>query len=228
MLYRHIARTDDPNYLVEKRMWDRICDRKISGKFDAIYLPNMYDYKRTSVWKKMFGDHTAWEEQQNLYCYLCGLVGIEITGLHIIAWYKDWDKTRIYETGYPKDRVELIKLKRWSTEDQKAFLEYRIELQKQAEDMPDDELPPCSSKDMWEKPTKYAVYAYKNNVKGKRASRVVDTEEQANSWIKWKQEQTKQKTDYRIEFRPGSRLRCESYCSVNVWCNQYKNYKLNV
>jgi hypothetical protein len=29
---------------------------------------------------------------------------------------------------------------------------------------------------------------------------------------------------YEVEIRKGERIRCESYCLVRNWCNQYQTY----
>ena len=31
--------------------------------------------------------------------------------------------------------------------------------------------------------------------------------------------------DYEIEVRPGSRTRCESFCPVNIYCQQWRDYQ---
>jgi hypothetical protein len=67
---------------------------------------------------------------------------------------------------------------------------------------------------MWEKPTTYAV----KKVGNKRATNVFNTKEEADV----KMEDLGK--GYEVEIRKGERTRCESYCLVNNWCNQYQTY----
>jgi len=49
-LWRCINRGIDPDYIIERRLWDRINGRKISGKFDVLWRDKLYDWKTTSVY----------------------------------------------------------------------------------------------------------------------------------------------------------------------------------
>ena len=76
----------------------------------------------------------------------------------------------------------------------------------------DDDLPFCTDEERWQRPSKFAV----GKKKTKRALRVLDSHEEAEDWMV-----TTGKGEY-IEERPGQAIRCENYCDVAPFCNQWK------
>jgi hypothetical protein len=77
----------------------------------------------------------------------------------------------------------------------------------------DEELPPCTPEEMWEKPTTWAL----KKKGGVRAIKVYETQEEAESALDPKV--------HEIEVRLGSRTRCESFCPVNTYCQQWRDYQ---
>jgi len=227
-LYRYMAKNPTGGYLIEKRLWDRILNRKISGKFDVYREGILYDWKTCSSYKRLFESYEDWIEQLNLYAYFLKTWGVTVNKICIIAWYMDWDKFKALEKGYPNTEVEGIHLDElWTVDQQREHMHGRIQAQIDSETVADDDLPECTAKERWDKQEKWAVRHPKAKQK---ALRVVDTEEQAKQWIvdyggrkiqKYKPE------EMTLEHRPGQRLRCEDFCKANVFCNQYKAYKSN-
>jgi hypothetical protein len=76
------------------------------------------------------------------------------------------------------------------------------------------EMPACTSEEMWEKPTTYAVM----REFGKRAKKVFLFKQEAEAYL------AEQKGTHFIETREGGRTRCESFCQVAPFCEQYKTY----
>lgn len=227
MLWKYINRNPNCGYIMERRIWDRICDRKISGKFDCFRNGGLYDYKTTSVWKRIFGQFDDYEKQLNLYAYLLGTCGIKVTVLFIIAWYMDWNKNNIYQKDYPPKEIEQILIQNlWKPAVQEEYLHQLIEAQKRNETLPDDQLDLCTPEDMWEKDTSYAVTYPGAN----RAVRVKDSLEDAQAYIdnaKSKEKDKKKRSNmecWYVETRGGERTRCNEYCKCNVFCSQYKEY----
>ena len=207
-------------YLVERKLWDKILDRKVVGKFDLYLNGALYDWKSTSVWKVIFGQDKDYEEQLNIYAYLLRTNGVKVNILYIIFWLTDWDKNKALQGGdYPAMQIVQKRIKNlWTVETQLDFLEYRVQQQIDAEDKPDDELPDCHDEEMWSKPDKFAI----EKPNGTRAIRVVDSMDEAEQYIK--NSKTKDKDTWKINCRPGSRMRCEQFCKVNEWCLQYRKY----
>ena len=80
--------------------------------------------------------------------------------------------------------------------------------------MPDDELPECTAEERWERPIKYAV----KKEGRKSALRVLDSLKDAENYMAEKKLFAK----HFVETRQGESVRCESYCAVQPFCNQYK------
>ena len=99
-------------------------------------------------------------------------------------------------------------------EQRQKFIEDRIRMHSEAffESETEGDLPPCSTTDMWEKPTTYAV----KKEGGVRAKSVHFSKEDAENALPEK--------GYFIEVRNGERTRCEKFCQVNSFCSQYQSY----
>jgi len=224
-LYRHMSKNPESGYLIEKRLWDRILDRKISGKFDVYRQGILYDWKTCSAWKRMFESYEDWIEQLNMYAYLLSTVNVEVKAICIVAWYMDWDKFKVFDKGYPKSEVEGIHLTElWTPKVQKDHLYARIQAHKDAETVAEDQLPECSAKDRWDKAEAYAV----THPDSKKALRVLPTEAKCKAWIQTYSKRAKKtyKPDTMVlEHRPGKRMRCEDFCKANVFCNQWQAFK---
>jgi hypothetical protein len=78
-----------------------------------------------------------------------------------------------------------------------------------------DDLPDCTPDEMWEKPAVWAI----RKVGGVRAKSLHSTEEEAVGIL---EELGK---GYEMEHRPGERTRCENFCQVNTYCQQYRDYQ---
>jgi len=217
MLRRFMNKNKNKGYFIERRIWDRINGRKVSGKFDAFLNGCLYDWKTTSVWKRIFGDWTDFERQLNLYAYLLGICGVEVKMISIIAWYLDWDKMKTWsDPEYPKGEIEqIVYSDLWTTKQQKEFLYNRIDHMKANEEKPDDELDLCTDKDMWAKPTSYAVM--RPGQKRAVASKGLDTKAKAVAYIKKATQDDKD--TFTVEERPGLHTKCLDYCQAAPYCN---------
>jgi hypothetical protein len=97
-------------------------------------------------------------------------------------------------------------------EEIETFIKENIAEYKRCREIADDDIPPCSPEQRWEKPTKYAVMKGAN----KRACRVMDTPEEAEKMV------ADMGAGYSVEVRPGESVRCMDYCSVAEYCSFYK------
>jgi hypothetical protein len=217
-----------PKYRCEERNSVTMSNRLISGAYDVLWLErlSLWDMKNTSTWKAMFGDKLDWTAQQNMYRYLYWLKTKEtMKELNIIGMFRDWssaNKMR-YGKNYPNFPVVWYPLKRWSLEDTRDFMQERVDILKAEEDTPDDALPLCTYEDMWSKPDKWAVKADNR----KNALRVADSRQDALDWIAayLSKDSCKHKAkQLSLECRPSVRTRCEHWCPINSYCNQYNDY----
>lgn len=211
----------DRNHLVEERLHAVVDGWSISGAIDLQVIEDdgiiVSDYKTTGAWSVM-NEKAEWEQQLNIYAWLVETVKQKpVKGLSIVAIIRDWSR-RESETrdGYPEAPVKEIPINIWSYEERTEFIKARIREHSSglfsAETGTD--LPECTSAQMWEKQTSYAI----KKIGNKRATAVVDTEEDANAKL------AELGKGYAVEVRPGERTRCANYCQVNRFCNQYKAY----
>jgi len=74
----------------------------------------------------------------------------------------------------------------------------------------------CTDDEVWRRDTKWALMK-KNR---KSAVKLFDSEEEAEKRLV--SEKSKQ---FYIEHRKGEAIRCERYCNVQTFCNQYQQEK---
>ena len=213
------ANENSKENLTEQRMFVDIDRYKISGQADTIAIEDkiLKDYKVTSVWSVISAlkdGKPEWEQQLNIYAYLYKQTfKQDISALNIIAIMRDWNKSGMLRNkDYPKCSVAVIPIPLWNEEEQLEFIRERIDKHTDAEVIWDalGELPKCTPEERWAKPDTYAVMK-----KGRKSAlRLLPTEEQAKEYIG--------DQDLSIEFRKGVSTRCEGYCEVSQFCNQYR------
>lgn len=181
---------------------------------DLIDVTNgvMADLKVTSVWS-VKDTKKEWEYQLNLYDYMLyrlqNDLWKQINKLEIHTILRDWRKNeKLRYHDYPDNQFVIVPVKRWSTDEQEKFLDAQL---KERLLLPNRE---CTPEEKWQKNDQYACYKGKN----KTASRVLDTEVEAQKWIN----NQKKPEEYKIVKRPGECVRCENYCSVNKFCPYYR------
>lgn len=223
--------TRDYRYDMEQRLFTTVLGRKVSGKYDLVKIDkndnrDMTDYKTSSCWKARFGNKDDWTAQQNIYRLLYWLKNKhKLRTIRVVAIYLDWsiaNKMR-YGKGYPNEKSIEYTLPVWGMKKTMRFLEERVGLMKQYEGHADDDLPKCTWEDMWCKADKAAVIADNR----KNALRILPNEKAAEEWISTylAGDNCKHKvTQLHVELRPTVRTRCEHWCPVNRYCNQYHKY----
>jgi hypothetical protein len=214
----------DENHLVEERIHSMVDGWKISGAVDLQVVDDqggisIRDYKTTSVWAVM-NEKIEWEQQLNIYAWLVDTVkeDFHVTDLGIVAIIRDWSRRDAARNpDYPQAPVKELPIKLWPYEERKEFVQSRITSHSACEFAMEtgEDLPPCTPEEMWEKPTTWAI----KKVGGARAKSVHDTEESMLKALEIAG------PAYEIEVRPGSRTRCESFCPVNTYCQQWRDYQ---
>jgi len=210
------------NHVVEERIHTSVEGWRISGAIDLQIINadgsvTINDYKTTGAWAVM-NEKIDWEYQLNIYAWLVEKVKqMPVRNIEIVAIIRDWSR-REAETrqNYPDAPIKVIPVNLWSFEQREQFVIDRVKEHSNAEmdvEMGEN-LPLCTPDQMWEKPTSYAVMKDGN----KRATSVHATEAEAQEALKT----VKGKAE--IVIRPGERTRCETFCAVNKFCNQYQQY----
>lgn len=206
------------NHIVEERIHLEIDGTHISGAIDLQEVEEdgiiLSDYKTTSAWVVQ-NNKQDWHDQLNIYAYLVEKVKNKpVKKLQIVAIVRDWARRDAEKEGYPQAPIVVIDIPLWPMEQREQFIKTRINQHKSAVlDMEIDELIECTSEDMWEKETSYAV----KKEGGVRARSVHKTREEAEAAL------TK---GYFLEVREGERTRCQSFCQVAPFCEQWKQYKV--
>lgn len=212
------------NHIVEERLHMDFNGWHISGAIDLQELnPNgvgIRDYKVTSAWAVQ-QDKKEWVEQLNLYAWLVEKVKfMKVTDLQIIGIVRDWSRRdAVNKEGYPQAPIVTLNIPLWSMEDREKFIVERLSLHNEAifNLGVGDPLAECTPDEMWEKPTVYAV----RKIGGVRAKTLFGEKDKAEQEL---EKLNAKKPDYEIEVRDGSRTRCEGFCQVAPYCDQYQTY----
>ena len=210
--------------ITEERLFTEVGGWTISGQTDSLTLTEdqkswiISDYKFVTAYKfkrDRFGnlpEQKGYEEQLNLYAYLLEANGFPVAALKIVAIYRDWSKLEAKrDSNYPQLGAETHDIPLWSHDRAKAFVEERVRLHQEAE----KNLPECSDDDRWSRPTKYALMA---SATSKRARKLFFGHREAADWAV----ENRMKTGWVIERREGEDIRCENYCLVSDFCEQFK------
>ena len=227
------AGEQDRNALTEERMFTEVEGWTISGQTDTITLTEeegwvVSDYKFVTA-HKFKRDYSGelvmpvdYERQLNMYAHLLRENGFRVDELKIVAIYRDWSKMEAKrDRNYPQLGAETHDVKLWSEEDAKAFMEERVRLHQAA--MPlslstkENDLPECDDEERWARPDKYAL---KTNATSARARKLFDSDSDATTWAN--NPSNKMKPGWMIEHRPGANIRCENYCLVSEYCEQFQ------
>jgi len=213
----------DDNHIVEERIHKEYEGWHISGAIDLQVVNkagiDVKDYKTTTIWAVM-NEKVEWEVQLNIYAGLVEDVKkIPVTSVGIVAIIRDWNRREsTTREGYPEAPIKELPIRLWSKEERDAFISNRIALHSACEFAieTDGGLPDCTPEEMWEKPTTYAI----KKIGNKRAFKVYATEKDALDAIE------DMESNYEIEVRKGERTRCENFCPVSAYCQQYRDYLL--
>lgn len=218
----------------------------VSGQTDSIDLrPSVIDgkvgiddWKTAKVAEMQFGVKAEREQQLNLYKALAELNGYSIGRLRDIFILRDWSKVQASrapatvatltgtqpESDYPDSQVVVHDVRIWGQQELADYVMNRVALHQQAQheyterlnsdsEFPQDALPLCSDEERWARPTSIALM----KPGAKRASKVVDTEEEAGKYM-----EEHPKDSYVMEVRPGESIRCAYYCPVSSICDQWR------
>jgi hypothetical protein len=190
----------------------------VTGRIDNYNMRTgvISDYKSVSVWKIKFKNFEDWRLQGLIYAWLLWKNGFEVKKCQFIALIKDHSKRDakrdpfypqnpmyVYEFDVTPERLEEIE----------AFIKANIAEYKRCRELADDDIPPCSAEQRWEKPTKYAV----KKEGRKTAIRVLDNADEAEKMV------ADLGNGHYVEKRPGESVRCAEYCSCCGFCNFYRN-----
>jgi len=221
------------NAINEQRLYTEVNGWKISGQTDTLTLTEdqrswiISDYKFVTAYKfkRSYSGELVipedYEQQLNMYGHLLRENGFKVDGLKIVAIYRDWSKLEAKrDKNYPQLGAETHEVPLWSEERAKAFMEERVRLHQEAEIAVFQlsklyDLPECDASERWAKPDKFALMPTANSA---RARKLFDSEIDATTWAA----ANNMKPGFVVDHRKGANVRCENYCVVSEWCEQFK------
>lgn len=217
----------DREIIQEKRYHADVGEYRISGKPDMLVPLNksdlylIRDIKTASVWAAVYGDKIDdWALQLSIYKYILTQNGIKtLDYAKMIAFYKDWSRKGAEGGGkYPKCKLQEPKIQLLSMEDTEDYIRNQLQEIAIAKELPDDDLPLCTEKELWFKPGNDAYMQDRGNGKyahmregSTRALKVYDDREMCQAAVD--------------QDCLGTVVRCPQYCSVHPFCNQHKEMK---
>lgn len=208
-----LERADTQHSLQEERLSITCNSWTITGKADLYEEPGILsDFKITSVWSGINGVKPDWEAQINLYAHLYRHAGFSVNKGQVVCIYRDWQKNRAKQGGnYPPCAADVLPVELWTDEQVQSYINYRVSLHQLADNLPDSDLPECTPEERWEQPPKYAVMK-----KGRKSAvRLFDTQAEALAMIEVRG------SNHYLVIRQGQSIRCQDYCAVAPFCDQY-------
>lgn len=211
-------------YMIERRMLSVVHGKRLAGRFDILsQTGELYDIKVTKVWKYLNGGADEFEDQLNIYKWMLSQDGIEVNKLGIFMVLLDWMPSEVWKTtGYPDHRIQIINFPARPLADTKALVESRVQDLIGAEKVADNYLPKCTPEQRWAKNVKYKVFRKPSH---KRAIKSLDTEARAKSYLAACVKNDPQKFSTAVVRKEHAQKwhRCQTWCPVANYCQQYKN-----
>lgn len=152
-LHTVLERADKTDSVKEQRLEVELDGITISGQMDVRDDEEISDYKSTSVWTIVYNPNgkLEWVQQLNIYAWLVWKkLSKEIKRLSVNAILRDHTKSKV-GGNYPLVPFVTIQLPVWGVDKTEAYLKERVAMFKACVGLADDDLPPCSKDEMWEK-----------------------------------------------------------------------------
>jgi len=216
---------DDRN-ITEKRFYHDVNDKKVSAQIDLFEAGELMDFKITSIWAikdALKNGKSDWTAQLNIQRYLMVNNGIVVDHLYVVAIARDWNKSgNMRDPDYPP-RVVKLPIEMWKMQATEDYISSRINA------LYSEHLVPCTPDECWETTTKYALMK-----KGRKSAvRLLDDEKLVMPYAAEKgcavqdddDGHWELKSDHYVEIRIGERKRCQDYCEVSPFCDQWKDWQ---
>jgi len=217
-MFEESLKATGSDVITEERLFTETQGWKLSGAIDAQEVADdgvtISDFKVTSAWSVIF-DKSSWHTQLNVYAYLVRKAkGQTVKKLQIVALLRDWVRRKAEQGGdYPTAPIVVLDIPMWSEAEQDAYVERQMRQHIEAATT-DKPLIFCTSGEMWEKETVYAVMKKGRKSAVKLYKTKYEAEERAE----------KEGSNHSVEIRKGEKTRCKGdWCGVSKWCDQYQS-----
>jgi len=195
---------------VEQRHETTVGDYIISGKYDLVLDGTLSDYKSTSVWTYIYDSNAMkYTQQGSIYKWLAP-DRITDNKISIQFIFTDWSAANAArDSKYPQSRVLTRDYPLWSTDRTENYIKDKLQDVTSLLDKPQEQLPQCTSEELWESATKYKYF---KNPDAQRATKNFDSLDEANVRLATEGIGT-------IKTVPGEAKACR-YCEVVEVCDQ--------
>jgi hypothetical protein len=195
---------------VEQRHETTVGDYIISGKYDLVLDGTLSDYKSTSVWTYIYDSNAMkYTQQGSIYKWLAP-DRITDNKVSIQFIFTDWSAANAArDSKYPQSRVLTRDYPLWSTDQTENYIKDKLQDVTSLLDKPQEQLPQCTSEELWESATKYKYF---KNPDAQRATKNFDSLDEANVRLATEGIGT-------IKTVPGEAKACR-YCEVVEVCDQ--------
>jgi hypothetical protein len=211
-LLEHEGETD----FTEQEISYQVGGITVTGRIDNYDMATgtVCDYKTASVNKVKFNDFSEWYTQGMIYAWLLARNNFPVSKCRFIALLKDHSKTdAMRDLRYPAKPVHVYEFN--VTPDRLfktgQFIRERVREYEAYQKLADDEIPPCTPEQRWDRPTVFAV----KKESRKTAVRLFDGQAEAET------KAAELGAGHFVEARPGESVKCRSYCLCCMFCNFY-------
>jgi hypothetical protein len=204
-----LERASEDGAVIEERLFGEVNGWQVSGQVDRMHLglATLSDYKVTTVYKKNGSD--SWTRQLNVLRWLAHQNGHRVDKLEIVAIFRDWRKTEAERNpDYPQTAIMTIPVPVWPLDEAEEYIRERVYIHQAASR---GEEVPCTDEERWFSGNTYALM----KTGGKRALKVSADRSALPELTEGQY----------IDVRVGEYKRCQHYCDVSQFCEQWAKTK---
>jgi len=199
----------------EHRLEFDIFGKTIVGVTDLLSedMLEITDYKTGTTSKVMREDFDDFYKQGMMYALGTFIkYGIKPRKLRFPILLKDWSKIKAATGGnYPNSPIYV-----WLWDIQQSDYDFIVDFIKKKFDEIDACKMHCTDEERWYTGTRFAVYKKESDAKAKK---IFDNKKDADVYAE------ENSCEY-VEERSGDYIKCDFYCDVRLFCDQYRKEKI--
>jgi hypothetical protein len=202
----------------EIRQFKTVLGRTVSGKFDFVAEGKIRDIKSTSTYTWSHGlKKEDYQLQLSIYRWLNPSIVTQDTGA-IEFMFTDWKAGARHQEGYPPAAIMSLDIPLLSLEETQVYIETKLRLHDQYHGAHEQEIPDCTDKELWRKPTTFKYYKDPAaHAQGKRSTKNFDNSFDAHNLLQ------KQNSGGIVVEKTGEVVACK-YCDAFSICTQKDRY----
>lgn len=177
---------------------------------------DIWDWKFSSIYQFKNGPKPEYIAQLNILRLLAKRdAKLEARGLYSAPIYRDWSARQSKTTpAYPSTQVQVFSVERWPDCQTIGYICERIQLHLAARS---GNLPECSPEERWSKGATYRVVKKGGTRAAKNGIHALRQFAESH--------QKQLGDDYVVQKKEAESIRCESYCPVADFCQQWQSIK---